>query len=60
MKHALTHWQTTVAGLIPIAGLAFLEAVRGGVTLNQALIAAGVAVLGTLAHDAKPLQGDMQ
>jgi len=48
---ALTNWKTTLAGLATGAGIAFLSGVQHGMAPKDAVLAAGVAVLGLAAKD---------
>lgn len=47
----LKNWKTTALGLATGAGVAFLSAIQGGMTLKDAALAAGVAALGMAAKD---------
>ena len=47
----MMNWKTTLAGIGVGAGYAILSALQSGLTLKDALIAAGIAVLGALAKD---------
>jgi hypothetical protein len=49
----MTHWRTTLVGILTGCTYAALNAYQGGMKLSQWAMAAGIAILGFLAADAK-------
>jgi hypothetical protein len=56
LQNALTHWKTTLTGILGAAAYAALGAYQHGMTLKDWAMAAAIAVLGVLAADAQKAQ----
>lgn len=56
----MKNWKTTAAGLGIAAAYAALTALQSGLTSKDALVAAGLALLGVLAKDHNVSGGSVQ